>query len=134
MDSNPANGFAAVELDTVKQPYDLDDNHVGLDVNGVRSTHAASLTPLDIQLAPIDTTVNDGFYMVWVNYDGASRRARAYVAKNGTRHGVALLDAPLDLSAVLLGKQAYFDFSASTGVKYQFNCVPTWNMTVERLP
>uniref|UniRef100_A0A8R7TQ72 Legume lectin domain-containing protein n=2 Tax=Triticum urartu TaxID=4572 RepID=A0A8R7TQ72_TRIUA len=126
MDGNPANGFAAVELDTVKQPYNLDDNHVGLDVNGVRCTHATSLTPFSIQLAPIDTTVNDGFYMVWVNYDGASQRARV------RRHGVALLDAP-DLSAVLLGKRAYFGFSAFTGVKYQFNCVPMWNMTVERL-
>ncbi|XBH70687.1 hypothetical protein VPH35_098297 [Triticum aestivum] len=132
-DGDAANGFAAVELDTVKQPYDPDDNHVGLDVNGVRSTHAASLTPFGIQLAPIDTTVNDGFYMVWVDYDGESRRVRAYVAKNGSRPGVPVLDAPLDLSAVLLGKRAYFGFSASTGVKYQFNCVRMWNMTVERL-
>ncbi|KAM0916580.1 hypothetical protein ACQ4PT_009963 [Festuca glaucescens] len=133
-DGNSTNGIAAVELDTVKQPYDPDDNHVGLDVNGVRSTDAASLTPLGIQLAPIDTTVNDGFYMVWVDYNGTSRHVWVYVAKNGSKPDTAVLNAPLDLSTVLLGKKAYFGFSASTGVKYQFNCVLMWNMTVERLP
>jgi hypothetical protein len=132
-DGNSTNGFAAVELDTVKQPYDPDDNHVGLDVNGVRSTDAASLTPLGIQLAPVDTTVNDGFYMVWVDYNGTSRHVRVYVAKNGSKPDTAVLNATLDLSTVLLGKKAYFGFSASTGVKYQFNCVLMWNMAVERL-
>ncbi|CAM0904494.1 unnamed protein product [Alopecurus aequalis] len=133
-DGNATNGFAAVELDTVKQSYDPDDNHVGLDVNGVRSTDAASLTPFGIQLAPNDTTINDGFYMVWIEYNGTSRNVSVYVAKNGSRPGAAVLNAPLDLSTVLLGKKAYFGFSASTGVKYQFNCVLMWNMTVERLP
>jgi hypothetical protein len=31
-DGSAANGFAAVEFDSVKQAYDPDDNHVGLDV------------------------------------------------------------------------------------------------------
>jgi hypothetical protein len=42
-DGSAANGFAAVEFDHVKQRYDPDDNHVGLDVNGVRSKVTASL-------------------------------------------------------------------------------------------
>jgi hypothetical protein len=103
-------------------------------VNGVRSTAAASLTPFGVQLAPVNTTVNDGFYIVWVDYNGTSRQVSVYVAKNGSRPATAVLSAPLDLSTVLLGKKAYFGFSASTGVKYQFNCVRMWNMTVERLP
>ncbi|KQK00999.1 probable L-type lectin-domain containing receptor kinase S.5 [Brachypodium distachyon] len=134
-DGNATNGFAAVELDAVKQPYDPDDNHVGIDVNGVRSSrHAASLTPFGIHLAPNDIKVDDGNYMVWVEYNGTSRHVWVYMAKNGSRPGTAVLDAPLDLSAVLLGKKAFFGFSASTGVQYQLNCVLMWNMTVEVLP
>uniref|UniRef100_A0A0D3F9M0 non-specific serine/threonine protein kinase n=1 Tax=Oryza barthii TaxID=65489 RepID=A0A0D3F9M0_9ORYZ len=133
-DGNATNGFVAVELDTVKQRYDIDDNHVGLDVNGVRSTAAAPLAPLGIQLAPRNTTVDDGICFVWVDYNGTSRRMSVYIAKNESKPSAAVLNASLDLSTILLGKTAYFGFSASTGAAtYQLNCVRMWNMTVERL-
>uniref|UniRef100_A0A0E0K4B8 non-specific serine/threonine protein kinase n=1 Tax=Oryza punctata TaxID=4537 RepID=A0A0E0K4B8_ORYPU len=122
-DGKTTNGFVAVELDTVKQRYDIDDNHVGLDVNGVRSTR-----PLG------NTTVDDGICFVWVQYNGTSRRMSVYIAKNETKPSAAVLNASLDLSTILLGKTAYFGFSASTGAAtYQLNCVRMWNMTVERL-
>lgn len=134
-DGLAANGFVAVELDTVKQPYDPDDNHVGLDLNGVRSVSAVPLAPYGIQLAPNDTS-SSGDQMVWVDYNGTARHVRVYMSANGSsdKPATAVLNASLDLSEYLLGNDAYFGFSASTGVKYQFNCVPTWNMTVERLP
>ncbi|KAF7090678.1 hypothetical protein CFC21_093386 [Triticum aestivum] len=132
-DGSAANGFAAVELDTVKQSYDPDDNHVGLDVNGVRSKVAASLTPFGIDLATNNTN-DDGSHMVWIEYNGTARHVWVYMAKNGSRPGTPVLDAPLDLSKVLLGKTAYFGFSASTGVLYQLNCLHSWDMTVELLP
>uniref|UniRef100_A0A0D9VK52 Protein kinase domain-containing protein n=1 Tax=Leersia perrieri TaxID=77586 RepID=A0A0D9VK52_9ORYZ len=133
-DGNATNGFAAVELDSVKQPYDIDDNHVGLDVNGVHSKAAASLTPFGIRLAPINTTVDDGSYHVWVIYNGTARYVWVYMGKNDTMPPIPVLNAPLDLSTVLLGNKAYFGFSASTGETYQLNCVLMWNMTVEILP
>ena len=135
-DGSAANGFAAVEFDSVKQAYDPDDNHVGLDVNGVRSNVTASLTPFGIQLAPAltNTSTDDGSYMVWVEYNGTSRHVWVYMAKNGSRPATPVLDTPLDLSTVLLRETAYFGFSASTGAEYQLNCVLMWNMTVEILP
>ncbi|EMS54473.1 putative L-type lectin-domain containing receptor kinase S.5 [Triticum urartu] len=132
-DGSAANGFAAVELDTVKQPYDPDDNHVGLDVNGVRSKVVASLTPFGIDLAT-NNTKDDGSHMVWIDYNGTARHVWVYMAKNGSRPDTPVLDAPLDLSRVLLGKTAYFGFSASTGVLYQLNCLHSWDLTVELLP
>jgi hypothetical protein len=58
-----------------------------------------------------------------------------YMARNGSnRPATPVLDTALDLSTVLLGKKAYFGFTASTGVAYQLNCVHMWNMTVEILP
>ncbi|KAL6633670.1 hypothetical protein ACP70R_026341 [Stipagrostis hirtigluma subsp. patula] len=130
-DGNATNGFAAVELDTAKQPYDPDDNHVGLDVNGVRHAVFAPLAPFGFELAPTDD--GTGNYFVWVDYNGMTRHVWVYMSHNDSKPAAAVLDAPLDLSAVLRGKKAYFGFSASTGVQYQLNCVLMWNMTVERL-
>lgn len=127
-----ANGFAAVELDTVKQSYDPDDNHVGLDVNGVHSNPAVPLAPYGVQLAPSDNS-SSGDYMVWIDYNGTARHVWVYISPNDTKPAAAVLDAPLDLSTVLVGKAGYFGFSASTGVDYQLNCVKSWNMTVEML-
>ncbi|KAL6912238.1 hypothetical protein ACP4OV_001043 [Aristida adscensionis] len=131
-DGAAANAFAAVELDTVKQAYDPDDNHVGLDVNGVRHAAAAPLAPFGIQLAPADNS--SGSYFVWVDYNGTARHVRVFMSANDSKPAAAaVLDAPLDLAAVIPGKKAYFGFSASTGVTYQLNCVLMWNMTVEKL-
>ena len=127
-----ANGFAAVELDTVKQSYDPDDNHVGLDVNGVHSTAAIPLAPYGVQLAPSDNS-SSGDYMVWIDYNGTTRHVWVYISPNDTKPATAVLNASLDLSTILLDKTGYFGFSASTGVDYQLNCVKLWNMTVEVL-
>ncbi|XP_040380873.1 probable L-type lectin-domain containing receptor kinase S.5 [Oryza brachyantha] len=132
-DGDPANRFVALELDTVKQPYDLDDNHVGLDVNGVRSLRAVPLAPFGIKLG----AANASNFFVWVDYDGTSRHLWMYMARSddgvpSPKPPSPVLDAPLDLSTVVAEK-AYFGFSASTGTQFQLNCLHMWNMTVEVL-
>ncbi|CAO2202511.1 unnamed protein product [Urochloa humidicola] len=129
-DGNATNQVVAVELDTEKQPYDPDDNHVGLDVNSVVSVATAPLAPLGIEISPVKP-VN---YTVWVDYDGAARRVAVFMAVAGkVKPRRAALAAPLDLAAVA-AEWSYFGFAASTGRKYQLNCVLAWNMTVEKLP
>ncbi|KAL6858951.1 hypothetical protein ACP4OV_017953 [Aristida adscensionis] len=129
-DGNATNRIVAVELDTEKQRYDPDDNHVGLNVNSVVSVATASLRPLGIEISP----ASDAKYDVWVDYDGAARRIAVYMAVAGrAKPRRAVLAAPLDLGQVA-AEQSYFGFSASTGRKYQLNCVLAWNMTVEKLP
>uniref|UniRef100_J3MUE2 non-specific serine/threonine protein kinase n=1 Tax=Oryza brachyantha TaxID=4533 RepID=J3MUE2_ORYBR len=129
-DGNAANQIVAVELDTEKQPYDPDDNHIGLDVNGVVSVANASLAPLGIEISPVKPVKYD----VWIDYDGAARRMKAYMAVTGKpKPASPVLDAPLDLGATV-AERSYFGFSASTGFRYQLNCVLAWNMTVEKLP
>ncbi|RCV06446.1 hypothetical protein SETIT_1G162900v2 [Setaria italica] len=130
-DGRATNGFVAVELDTVKQSYDPDDNHVGLNVNGVRSTYATPLAPHGIQLAP--TNISSGTYNAWVEYDGTTRHISVYMSADESKPATAVLNASVDLSRILLGRKAFFGFSASTGVHYQLNCVLQWMMTVETL-
>nr|CAB3481426.1 unnamed protein product [Digitaria exilis] len=130
-DGNATNHLVAVELDTEKQSYDPDDNHVGLNVNSVVSVANTSLKPFGIEISPANATN----YTVWVDYDGAKRHISVFMAVAGKPKPwrSPVLAAPLDLAATV-AEWSYFGFSASTGSKYQLNCVLAWNMTVDKLP
>ncbi|KAG6499356.1 probable L-type lectin-domain containing receptor kinase S.5 [Zingiber officinale] len=132
LNGHPDNHFVAIELDTVMNTNlsDPNDNHVGLDVNGVVSNTTTNLTSLGIQIAPVNATN----YSVWIDYDGGARDIRVHIAVfNESKPAVPALHAPLDLSEYL-NQQSYFGFAASTGDTYQLNCVLAWNLTVEILP
>ncbi|XP_031257484.1 probable L-type lectin-domain containing receptor kinase S.5, partial [Pistacia vera] len=136
-DGLPSNRIVAIELDTFKQDFDPDDNHIGLDINSVRSNKTVSLSDFGIQIAPVGVK----FYMVWVQYDGANKFLEVYMAeqKQGpqgpiiSRPSTPVLTADLDLST-LVNQNSYFGFAASTGSVTQLNCVLRWNLTVELLP
>ncbi|KAG5534435.1 hypothetical protein RHGRI_022534 [Rhododendron griersonianum] len=135
-DGYAGNNLVAVEFDNVKQAFDPDANHVGLNINSIISTVTASLTPLGIELAP------DGearFYNVWVQYDGVSKVIEVYIARQAGLDGekpskpdTPVLKSNLDLGEVF-EYQNYlsFGFSASTGNNVQLNCIFRWNLTVE---
>lgn len=142
-DGNSTNRLIAIELDTFKQDFDPDNNHVGLDINSVRSNKTVSLSPLGIQLAPNGTK----FYMVWIQYDGGNKSLSVFMAEqmqdnqgNPLRYTVDKPNKPvltadhLDLGS-LVNENSYFGFAASTGTSdIQLNCVLRWNLTVEKLP
>ncbi|RWW64478.1 hypothetical protein BHE74_00028281 [Ensete ventricosum] len=130
LDGNNSNHFVAIEFDTAKQPYDRDDNHVGLDINGVDSNITASLTPLGIEIAPVNPTN----HTVWIDYDGVHRHVWVYMAVEGSEKPVAaVLNASIDISDYVL-QSSHLGFSASTGSNFELNCVVAWNLTVEMLP
>ncbi|KAF7115415.1 hypothetical protein RHSIM_RhsimUnG0057900 [Rhododendron simsii] len=70
-DGDNANCLIAVELDTFKEDFDPDSNHVGLNINSVRSNKTTPLSPLGFQLVGEGTTAN--FFNVWVQYDGIKK-------------------------------------------------------------
>ncbi|KAL3527350.1 hypothetical protein ACH5RR_012006 [Cinchona calisaya] len=134
-DGNSTNKIVAVELDTFKQDYDPDDNHIGLDINSVRSVKYASLTLHNITLAPL--TVEPRFHNVWVEYDGIKKIIEVYIAQQETQDGPTppkpsspILTSNLDLREIV-NQESYFGFSGSTGNTAQLNCVLRWNLTVE---
>lgn len=134
-DGNSTNKILAVELDTFKQDFDPDDNHIGLDINSVRSVKYESLTSHNITLAPPESKAR--FHNIWVEYDGAKKIIQVYIAQQEAKDGPTpprpsspVIKSELDLRDVL-NKNSYFGFSASTGNTAQLNCVLRWNLTVE---
>ncbi|KAL3651833.1 hypothetical protein CASFOL_004835 [Castilleja foliolosa] len=136
-DGERDNHLVAVELDTFKQDFDPDDNHVGINVNSVRSIKTESLTPHNITLAP----VNPRFYNVWVDYDGDNKVMEVYVLEQREKTGPTprkpaspiLSASDLDLKDYV-SQYSYFGFAASTGRTNQLNCVLRWNLTVHHFP
>ncbi|KAL6959766.1 hypothetical protein U1Q18_039921 [Sarracenia purpurea var. burkii] len=135
-DGNSTNRFIAVELDTFKEDFDPDDNHIGLNINSVRSNTTTSLTPLGIELIP-GPVGNASFFNVWVQYDGIAKTIEVYIAQQDTQLGstppmpaTPVLKSDLDLRSVV-DQVSYFGFSASTSNATQLNCVLRWNLTVE---
>ncbi|KAG5621814.1 hypothetical protein H5410_007032, partial [Solanum commersonii] len=135
-DGKSSNKVVAVELDTSKQSFDPDGNHIGIDVHSVRSVKVESLTPFGIELAPMGAR----FYNVWVQYDGIKKVLDVYIVEQAQKNGstppipkTPILTYNLDLKEHV-NQESYFGFSASTGTNYQLNCVLRWNLTVEYFP
>ncbi|KAI8536681.1 hypothetical protein RHMOL_Rhmol10G0275500 [Rhododendron molle] len=135
-DGNVSNQIIAIELDTFKEYFDPDSNHVGLDINSVISKNTTSLTPLGFVLVPPNGTQN--FFNVWVQYDGIKKFIAVYMAQQNTskdptppRPDTPILASPLELRGVV-NQNSYFGFSASTGGNStELNRVLRWNLTVE---
>uniref|UniRef100_A0A2N9EV05 non-specific serine/threonine protein kinase n=1 Tax=Fagus sylvatica TaxID=28930 RepID=A0A2N9EV05_FAGSY len=118
--------IVAVEFDTRKSyQEDLDDNHVGLDVNSINSIQQESLTNYGINL----TATGYDAIKVRVQYDGKKMNVSASMIMKDMTIGVEdveVLSLPLELSSYL-PEVVFVGFSASTGSNHtQTNCVRSW--------
>ncbi|XP_065856806.1 probable L-type lectin-domain containing receptor kinase S.5 [Euphorbia lathyris] len=109
----------AIEFDTRKSfPQDLDDDHVGLDVNSVYSLAQFSLADRGVNLnAGQNNTIR-------VQYDGERKRVNVFVKDMDD----PVLSEDIDLS-VYLPQEVFVGFSASTGNETQLNCVRSWEFS-----
>lgn len=135
-DGLPSNKIVAIELDTFKQDFDPDDNHIGLNINSIRSNKTVSLSKFGFQIAPNRTM----FHVVWIQYNGKNKSIKVYITEQveassptPPKPSKPVLSADLDLSS-LVKQKSYLGFSASTGSQVQLNCVLKWNLTIELFP
>ena len=105
----------AVEFDT-RQSYqeDIDDNHVGLDVNSIYSIKQVSLTNLGVNLS------SDSNITATVQYDG--KNMTVYVASK------LVFSLPFNLSQYL-PEEVFVGFSASTSNVTELNCIRSWEFS-----
>ncbi|KAL7131494.1 hypothetical protein ABFS83_12G007200 [Erythranthe nasuta] len=132
-DNRDSNKLVAVELDTFKQYFDPDDNHVGIDVNSVVSVKTESLTKHNITIAPVGATK---FHNIWVDYDGFKMVLDVYIAEQVNLRGETppkpeypVLSADLNLRDHV-NQHSYFGFSASNGNASQLYSMVRWNLNV----
>jgi large repetitive protein len=114
----------AIEVDNFAGTGDPNANHLGILSNGNVTTHIATFTPgWDLE--------NGLSHTVWVEYDGPANQLRVYAAQGvvSQRPATAVMTATIDLPA-LVGNQAWFGFTGSTGAQFNNHDIETWSLTV----
>ncbi|ONI03481.1 hypothetical protein PRUPE_6G259600 [Prunus persica] len=116
---NTTNHVFAVELDTVQSTAfnDIDNNHVGIDINGLNSTDSASAAYYAKKNGGLRnlTLISGKPMQLWVEYDGTHKQINVTLAPiNVDKPQAPLISLNHDL-APILNKTMYVGFSSSTG-------------------
>jgi serine/threonine protein kinase len=130
-----SNHLFAVELDTILNTEfgDIDNNHVGIDVNSLNSVRSSTAGFYDDSKSGTFTNlslIGSGPMQIWVDYDGNSTQINVTLAPLGVAKPVRpLLSTSYDLSGVLT-EQAYLGFSSSTGLTTGHHYVLGWSFAM----
>ncbi|KAG0481746.1 hypothetical protein HPP92_012604 [Vanilla planifolia] len=132
---DPSNHIVAVELDTIqnREFYDINDNHVGIDVNGLVSVSSAPASFfLDSSgLSHQNLSLISGHPMqVWADFDGKRMELNVTIAPLFTsKPQIPLLSSKINLSSNVLDKM-YVGFSASTGSAAGSRYILGWSFSI----
>ncbi|KAL1225083.1 L-type lectin-domain containing receptor kinase IV.4 [Cardamine amara subsp. amara] len=133
------NHVFAVELDTIMsiEFNDMNNNHVGIDINSLESVKSSSAGYWDEQNQFKNMTLISRKRMqVWIDYDGRTHRIDVSMAPfNENKPRKPLVSIVRDLSSVLL-QDMFVGFSAATGSVLSEHFVLGWSFRVkgEALP
>lgn len=131
-DGNSSNHVFAVELDTVLNPEfkDINNNHVGIDVNGLTSYNSTPAGYYDDNNGLVFrslTLISDGVMQVWVDFDGEDMRLNVTLAPMGmSKPSKPLLSSTVNLST-LMEDLMYVGFSSSNGGFHTAHYVLGWS-------
>ncbi|KAK3144161.1 hypothetical protein QOZ80_4AG0309490 [Eleusine coracana subsp. coracana] len=129
---NATNHLLAVEFDTILNSEfdDMSGNHVGIDVNGLRSVDADNAGYYDDATGAFRnlSLVSRRAMQVWVDFDGGSMRLNVTMAPlDVPRPRRPLLSTTVsNLSSVIDGT-AYVGFSSATGILFCRHYVLGWS-------
>lgn len=128
------NHVVAVELDTIqsKEFNDTNDNHVGIDLNGLKSNFsgdAGYYVDGSRQFRNL-SLISRQPLQVWVEYDGKEQKMNVTLAPlNVSKPQIPLLSSSLDLSPIL-NEVVYVGFSSSTGSIRASHYVLGWSFMI----
>ncbi|CAM0145359.1 unnamed protein product [Urochloa decumbens] len=125
----------AVELDTIFNAEfgDINSNHVGVDVNSLRSVDATGAGYYDDATGEFRnlSLISRKPMQVWVDYDGAARQVTVAMAPLGmARPKKPLMQTAVDLSDVVRGT-AYVGFTSATAVLFSRHFVLGWSFALD---
>lgn len=111
-----------MEVDTYLNEYDIDNNHIAINVFGRVNA------PESVATVPFSLKSPDPRY-VWIDYEGWQHRIKMYISDTPIRPEEPLVQATIDLAG-LLGGQAYFGFGAATGGAVDTHVIEAWALQV----
>ncbi|KAG6536739.1 L-type lectin-domain containing receptor kinase SIT2-like [Zingiber officinale] len=131
---NSSNHLFAVELDTILNPEfrDINENHVGVDINGLRSSNSSPAGYYPDNGQPFhNLTLWSGQVMqVWVDYDGRERRVDVTLAPASiAKPKKPLLSTKIDLAGVLMDSM-FVGFASSSGSYLTSHYILGWSFSI----
>ncbi|XP_004492168.1 L-type lectin-domain containing receptor kinase IV.1-like [Cicer arietinum] len=131
---NNSNRVFGLELDTIENIEfgDINDNHVGIDINGLKSEKSASAGYYDGNGGEFkNLSLISGFPMqVWLEYDGVKKIIDVTLAPITIEKPTQpLLSLKKDLSSIL-NNSMYVGFSSSTGSILTSHYILGWSFKV----
>jgi hypothetical protein len=128
---NSTNHILAIELDTVLDPEfgDISMNHVGIDVNGMKSVASAPAMYFSSKEGKnISLELMSGNPMhLWIDYDEAEKLLNVTLAPTTIpKPNRPLLSTHIDLSQILL-ESMYVGFSSATGTLASDHYILGWS-------
>ncbi|XVE50090.1 hypothetical protein DITRI_Ditri01bG0133300 [Diplodiscus trichospermus] len=132
---NYSNHIFAIELDTFpnQEFQDIDDNHVGIDINGLKSAKSAPagyVSNSTNELKPVDLA-NGERMQIWVEYDGKKHQLNVTLSPIlMNKPKVPLLSMDIDLSPFIL-ENMYIGFSSGTGTRVASTYVLGWSFQMD---
>lgn len=132
---NSTNRILAVEFDTMKSNefLDIDDNHVGIDVNGlvsVESAPAAFFSNKQSKNISLKLSSKDPI-RAWIEYNGGEMLLNVTLAPlDISKPKFPLLSRKMNLSEIFMEKM-YVGFSASTGNITSSHYIIGWSFSRE---
>ncbi|KAJ7299939.1 hypothetical protein O6H91_15G019000 [Diphasiastrum complanatum] len=118
----------AIEFDTYQNDYDINSNHVGVDIENIISVKAESLSNVGVDLR------SGKNISAWIDYDGRLKLLEIYASYNTVKpHERPLLSYRIDLSH-FINEYMYVGFSAATGSYAELHAVISWKFNCSHLP
>ncbi|WCJ28338.1 Concanavalin A-like lectin protein kinase family protein [Euphorbia peplus] len=135
---NFTNHLFAVEFDTVQdfEFGDINDNHVGIDINSLKSNVSATASYDKNSNSKIsnsskqDLNLKSGKpILVWVDYDSIQNVLNVTISPVNEKPESPILSFPVDLSPIFQ-EEMYVGFSASTGLLASSHYILGWSFSL----
>ncbi|XP_058109531.1 L-type lectin-domain containing receptor kinase SIT2-like [Magnolia sinica] len=134
VNGNSSNHIVAVEFDTIRSPEfdDIDNNHVGIDINGLRSTNSSPASYFTNKKGEFKniSLVSGKPIQAWIEYNSVENQLNVTISPiNVLKPNRPLLSTSINLSSDILNEM-YVGFSSSPGADPISHYILGWSFKI----